>query len=90
MSEAKHTPGPLEKMAAIWGPDYPWRSIDTAPHDREIILAVFRSDFVDPIIQNSIWIDGEEKGCYWLDWHGMPGPTHWQELNWPSSVPQPT
>ena len=61
-----------------------WKPIDTAPKDgTEIILGVFSDSFVDATVMNSRWIDGEEKGCYWLDWHGMPRPTHWQPLNPP-------
>lgn len=58
-----------------------WLPIETAPKDgTEILLAVYHENFVDPIIMNSCWIDREERGCYWLDWHGMPEPTHWMPL----------
>lgn len=54
-----------------------WQPIETAPQGEDVLIAVFRDDFEDPIIQNSILIDGEDKGLYWSDWHGMPEPTHW-------------
>lgn len=61
-----------------------WQSIETAPKDgTEIILGVFSQYFVDPIVMNSCWVDGEERGCYWHDWGGMPAPTHWQPLSPP-------
>ncbi len=58
-----------------------WQLIDSAPKDgTEIILGSFREDFEDPIVMNSCWIDDDERGCYWLDWRGLPEPTHWMFL----------
>jgi hypothetical protein len=64
-----------------------WQPINTAPQGEDVLIAVFRDDFEDPIIQNSILIDGEERGLYWSDWHGMPEPTHWMRYSRPSSTP---
>lgn len=70
---------------ACHSPSHGWLTIDSAPKDgTEIILGMFREEFADPIVMNSCWIDGEERGCYWLDWHGMPEPTHWRPLQHPS------
>ena len=63
-----------------------WQDIETAPQDgSEILLGMFRSEFVNPVIMNSCWIAGEERGCYWSDWGGLPAPTHWALLNHPES-----
>lgn len=64
-----------------------WQPISTAPQGEDVLIAVFRDDFEDPIIQNSILIDGEERGLYWSDWHGMPEPTHWMRYSRPGSTP---
>lgn len=72
-----------------------WQPIESAPQGEDVLIAVFRDDFEDPIIQNSILIDGEHKGLYWSDWHGMPEPTHWARYSRPlpdapkGSVKQP-
>lgn len=67
-----------------------WQPIKTAPQGEDVLIAVFRDDFEDPIIQNSILIDGEEKGLYWSDWHGMPAPTHWTRYSTPSAIAKAT
>lgn len=64
-----------------------WQSIETAPKGEEVLIGVFRDDFEDPIIQNSILLDGEDKGMYWSDWHGMPEPTHWMRFSRPGQSP---
>ena len=79
-----HSPG----CASLKTAPMVWRPIETAPKDREIILGMFREQFVDPIVMNSIWIDGEERGCYWSDWQGLPAPTHWMPLNAPIKLDQ--
>lgn len=60
-----------------------WQPIETAPEGEEVLIGVFLDDFEDPIIQNSILLDGEDKGMYWSDWHGMPKPTHWMRFSRP-------
>ena len=64
-----------------------WQPITTAPQGEDVLIAVFRDDFEDPINQNSILIDGEDKGLYWSDWHGMPEPTHWMRYSRPGAAP---
>lgn len=67
------------REARAMGPE--WQDISTAKKDgSDILLAVYRPEFVDPIIMNACWIDGEERGGHWSDWHGLPLPTHWQPL----------
>jgi len=73
--------------AAVRGMREAWQPISTAPQGEDVLIAVFRDDFEDPIIQNSILIDGEERGLYWSDWHGMPEPTHWMRYSRPGSTP---
>lgn len=81
LTDAESTSSALREMREAWQP------ISTAPQGEDVLIAVFRDDFEDPIIQNSILIDGEERGLYWSDWHGMPEPTHWMRYSRPGSTP---
>lgn len=58
-----------------------WQPISTAPKDgTDILLGMYRPEFVDPIVMNSCWLDREERGGHWMDWDGCPTPTHWMPL----------